>query len=640
MFERAIFRSFCRSLRRILFASVLLVFGWIGVAHATATFSITTTNLSAGDTFQFKISAAGTFYVDCGTDGVLTSTANDITGPVNGEYTITRTNATEATYTCTYQSSGGAKIVQFDGAATGYRNDSTAAIRFNIIGTDADTNVKKISSISGSLGQIFGTITNPTTGVGQPKFAYTFYYASNMTGTSIADPNNPNMNYALPPTLFDGIYGSPAESMFGHTFHNCSGLTGSIPSGLFGNLSGSPAQNMFRSTFQSCSGLTGSIPSGLFGNLSGSPAGSMFYATFQSCSGLTGSIPSGLFGNLSGSPAPSMFGYTFSGCSGLTGSIPSGLFGNLSGSPAGTMFRATFSNCRNITGFGDKTYVRWDFLANINTNTSVTEQATNMFYGTQLDIPCPAGTYDVTREQFDDADKPWCKPCPPGTTSPAGSTSVSQCVSSVNLIWETAGGQWPTDPNDNNSSLTNQNSCYWGLDQITPLNQLTRTGYTFAGWKVTNWYHRLLDTLVDSVSSWCYYFRVSATVGGYHAGYNGLCGQLRNSPNNDNTWGLAINNNGVAEKIIGIAKCSDQSTTLYNTGDPGTDNGQYCWCQIISYTSPQGITENYTDLPWVYAYDYTTDTECNANGHCLYECAMTLKSNNTTFRTALFGQTQ
>ena len=366
----------------------------------------------------------------------------------------------------------------------------------------------------------------------------------------------------------------------------------------------------------------------------------MFRSTFQSCSGLTGSIPSGLFGNLSGSPAQSMFRATFSGCSGLTGSIPSGLFGNLSGSPAGTMFRATFSNCRNITGFGDKTYVRWDFLANINTNTSVTEQATNMFYGTQLDIPCPAGTYDVTREQFDDADKPWCKPCPPGTTSPAGSTSVSQCVSSVNLIWETAGGQWPTDPNDNNSSLTNQNSCYWGLDQITPLNQLTRTGYTFAGWKVTNWYHRLLDTLVDSVSSWCYYFRVSATVGGYHAGYNGLCGQLRNSPNNDNTWGLAINNNGVAEKIIGIAKCSDQSTTLYNTGDPGTDNGQYCWCQIISYTSPQGITENYTDLPWVYAYDYTTDTECNANGHCLYECAMTLKSNNTTFRTALFGQTQ
>ena len=617
------------------------MFGWIGVAHATATFSITTTNLSAGDTFQFKISAAGTFYVDCGTDGVLTSTANDITGPVNGEYTITRTNATEATYTCTYQSSGGAKIVQFDGAATGY-DTNNAAIKFNLndINPANDTNVKKIASISGSLGQIFGTIANPSTGSGQPRFTGTFSDASNMTETNIDDPNNPGKKYALPPTLFNGVTGAPVSYMFSYTFKNCSGLTGTIPSGLFGNLSSTPASSMFHATFYGCSGLTGSIPSGLFSGLSGTPAPFMFAYTFYGCRRLTGSIPDGLFGNLSGTPASYMFAWTFQGCRELTGSIPAGLFGNISGAPASNMFRATFHNCSKISGFGDKTYVRWDFLENIYTNTSVQEQVIYMFKGTQLDNPCPAGTYDVTREQFDDADKPWCKPCPPGTTSPAGSTSVSQCVSSVNLIWETAGGQWPTDPNDNNSSLTNQNSCYWGLDQITPLNQLTRTGYTFAGWKVTNWYHRLLDTLVDSVSSWCYYFRVSATVGGYHAGYNGLCGQLRNSPNNDNTWGLAINNNGVAEKIIGIAKCSDQSTTLYNTGDPGTDNGQYCWCQIISYTSPQGITENYTDLPWVYAYDYLTDTECNANGHCLYECAMTLKSNNTTFRTALFGQTQ
>lgn len=201
----------------------------------------------------------------------------------------------------------------------------------------------------------------------------------------------------------------------------------------------------------------------------------------------------------------------------------------------------------------------------------------------------------------------------------------------VNLLWNFENGDLYNG---------NQNSCTYETGEITSVSHQEIPGWTFTGWKVTNWWHRLLDTLVDSVSSWCYYFRVSATVGGYYAGYNGLCGQLRNLPNNDNTWGLAINNNGVAEKIIGIAKCRDQSTTLYNTGDPGTDNGQYCWCQIISYTSPQGITENYTDLPWVYAYDYSTDTGCNAAGHCLEKCATTLRTNNTTFRTALFGLTQ
>ena len=45
--------------------------------------------------------------------------------------------------------------------------------------------------------------------------------------------------------------------MFGSTFYNCSGLTGSIPSGLFGNISGAPARSMFDSTFKNCSGLTG-----------------------------------------------------------------------------------------------------------------------------------------------------------------------------------------------------------------------------------------------------------------------------------------------------------------------------------------------------------------------------------------------
>ena len=391
----AIFLGFNRIFRYAFFALVMCF--TLAPANADYLFSLTTTDLPANATFQFKISAAGGFYVDCD-GGTLSGTG--VSGPdANNVYTITKNDTNEYTYTCTY-STGGQKTIRFGGAATGYSaDDETAAIRFNINGYP-DTNAQKIYSISGSLGQIFGTIANPPNGFsGQPKFHRTFEGASHMTGatTSIADPNNPGMNYALPPTLFDGVYGAPIIRMFAYTFRGCSGLAGTLPSGLFGNLYGNPAIYMF-------------------------------FATFSGCSSLIGSIPAGLFGNLSGSPAIYMFSATFFGCNGLTGSIPAGLFAGISGDPAVGMFNETFDGCSSLTGFGDNTYVPGNFLAGINTNTSVLYQVSDMFDGTQLDNPCPAGTYDVTPAQFNDAGKPWCTPCPPGTTSTAGATDVSQCV--------------------------------------------------------------------------------------------------------------------------------------------------------------------------------------------------------------------
>ena len=515
-------------------------------AEITYPFSITTTELSDKN-FQFRIFAAGTFYVDCGTGGTLTSDASpsDISGNSEGGFIINRSNVGASSenrgkvYTCSYSDTN-SKTIQFGGQATGYFSDFQV-IGFNITAPSLtegrDANVKKISSISGSLGQIFGTIENPTTGYsGQPKFSRTFSWAINMTGTteSISDPNNSGMNYALPPTLFSGISGDPAIGMFMQTFHGCSGLTGTIPSTLFSGISGDPAEGMFEQTFYGCSGLTGSIPStlfsgisgdpakdmfdstffgcsgltgsipstlfsgisgdpaegmfaftfngcssltgsipsGLFGNIDGDPAKQMFYYTFSGCSGLTGTnipdednqdkkyaipptlfgnltgapaermfsttfggcsnltgtIPPTLFGNLTGAPAEYMFYYTFGGCSGLTGSIPSGLFGNIDGTPAKNMFNATFRGCSNLTEFGDTTYVPWTFLNTITDNNEIQNQATDMFFGTPLNKPCPADTYDVTRDQFNDAGRPWCKPCPPDTHSPDGSDGPEDCV--------------------------------------------------------------------------------------------------------------------------------------------------------------------------------------------------------------------
>ena len=215
-------------------------------------FTLTTTPDTSS--FSFSISAAGEFVIDWGDGTVEAITKQDTTNT-----TYSHSYATANTYT-----------IGLSGQATAYDTGGyTAAISFY---NYRDPQSKKIASIDGSLGAIFGTLSSDT--YNQPLFVQTFQDASNMTGS-------------IPSDLFAGISGAPAEGMFANTFYGCSGLTGAIPDGLFGNLTGAPASSMFDSTFSGCSGLT-SIPENLFGNISGTAKGSMFTETFYNCTSLTG----------------------------------------------------------------------------------------------------------------------------------------------------------------------------------------------------------------------------------------------------------------------------------------------------------------------------------------------------------------
>lgn len=295
-----------------------------GTQCESAKFTITTTEIADGETFQFYMSAKGTFYVDCGTGGTLSSSASDVSG-----MTITRSNTTGATYTCTYTGNTEAKTIRFGGiAATGKAYvdgvaDSAAAIRFNVTPT-------LVASVSGSLGAIFPS--RGTASAQQPRFYRTFYRCTNLT--------------EIPSTLFSGVTGSAkAYYQFYQTFYSCRSLT-SIPDGLFSDISSAPASSMFHETFYFCTGLTGSIPENLFGGISGAPGIQMFTRTFWGCRGLTGSIPPGLFGNLSGAGATNMFLETFYGCSNLSGYVPKELFENITSS---TGVSNTFTNTNLYT---------------------------------------------------------------------------------------------------------------------------------------------------------------------------------------------------------------------------------------------------------------------------------------------------
>ncbi len=332
-----------------------------GTQCETTKFSLNTTNLTVNDTFNFSISATGTFYVDCGTDGTLSGT-----GALNK--TVIRTDTNESLYTCTY-TSGGAKTIRMAGRATGYNSiiedyiRKYAAIRFGGLENNEGTTPYLIREISGSIGQIF-----PTLGQGvnlRPAFIATF------ARTKIRN---------IPANLFNDVYGT-TTSMFLATFLRCDLLI-SIPENLFTGITGG-SYKLFDRTFYGCTSLT-SLPESLFRDVIHA-SDDEFMNTFAYCSSLT-SIPAKLFSGIT-KGSSYMFNATFGNCTRLT-SIPAGLFSGITTSAA-YMFRYTFSNCTNITG-----YIPPSAFAGLVANNSQMETGmwTNTFNNANLATSCPAGT--------------------------------------------------------------------------------------------------------------------------------------------------------------------------------------------------------------------------------------------------------
>ena len=168
-------------------------------------FTITTTDMAPGTVFQFNISAAGTYYVDCD----------------NGEdiIKIEKTSTDTEYFFCRY-ADGGVHTIGMSGDAIMY-NGSKAAISFT-----AHINAhKNIAKLGGSLGAIFG---------GSAPYMFNGTFA-NLTALT-----------EIPETLFAGVTGG-AGRMFQGTFTNCTSLQ-SIPETLFAGVTVG-AENMFQDTF-------------------------------------------------------------------------------------------------------------------------------------------------------------------------------------------------------------------------------------------------------------------------------------------------------------------------------------------------------------------------------------------------------
>ena len=309
-------------------------------------FVITTSDMAAGTTFRFSISAIADYTIDWG-DGTRVEAYSKNASDYE---VISHTYANAGTYTIGLMANN----------VTGYANpnigEQYSAISFSDAAVTTNTACSYIKGISGSLGAMFPTLSDGT----QPSFRAVFKGCNKLEGN-------------IPSDLFDGVTGQPVKYMFQETFGGCSKLTGKIPSDLFADISGRATDHLFYGLFQNCAGLTGEIPGDLFKNITGGDELSSFSLVFQNCIGLTGEIPENLFAGLNSHPGNRVFAETFSGCSGLTGAIPSDLFASMSGTPEEYAFYMTFAGCSGLTG-----EIPSDLFATVGT----TEPQQYTFYGT------------------------------------------------------------------------------------------------------------------------------------------------------------------------------------------------------------------------------------------------------------------
>lgn len=360
-------------------------------------FGLTTVEMDAGSVFNFDLSAAGTFYVDCGDGGTLS-------GPGASDYTITRT-AIKETYTCTYQTAG-VKTIRIGGLATGYRPRDDGIQWFPDISFEGNL---YIESLSGDLSAIFP---------GAPVFIGAFKNCTNLK--------------TIPGTLFSNYTTGPKQ-MFVYTFSGCSKLT-EIPNGLFSNIDAG-SEDMFWGTFAGCTGLE-SLPNGMFANIT-TGADRLFEETFKNCSGLK-SLPENMFSGIT-SAFSHMFYRTFQGCTGLTGYIPPTMFSGLiaNGHPNETsMMTDIFENTGLLTScpIGMQKYITgyegyWNYKVNGYWGTKVScEYAdyTLNFMDGENSFGSPV-TYKITDEinmpTIDDASfMGWCVDAPNCASSAVIST--------------------------------------------------------------------------------------------------------------------------------------------------------------------------------------------------------------------------
>ena len=235
-------------------------------------------------------------------------------------------------------------------------------------------------------------------------------------------------------------------------------------------------------------------------------------------------------------------------------------------------------------------------------------------------MACPTYAY-IAKNNND----PSCDQSTIGATTGTTNLEAEWDPNTINMEWYSDGSK--ITPVNNAA-----NTCIYDGNVTLPTNTLSKTGYTFLGWRVRvaaapaqcdlSGLNANTTTIEDSE-----HYRWKPMVEG------GWAMPVDNSSDlNDGEWALTFDYGTVK----GSSRCSSTPGNTYaQIGTPTDAEGQYCWCKLTSYTPNTGNACNAGGESWVYSDPY------GDSGSCTYNCGGTCASSvfySNVFRAALYGQ--
>ena len=222
--------------------------------------------------------------------------------------------------------------------------------------------------------------------------------------------------------------------------------------------------------------------------------------------------------------------------------------------------------------------------------------------------------------------------------------------------------RWYNNNTEITPANTAANTCDYDDDLTLPNTQPTRTGYTFAGWRVRetmNFSSLSLSTGTAAYgkgTSVCYWYNPNESFD-WQGGSNAACKTNSNFTELENHEWKTTYSNGT---LYGMAHCSKkpgnnssytwprtsdativqwQTSTIneldtYNESDAASE-AKNCWRKATGYKSSSSaeIQGSASPLAWVFRNAHGSASYCASN--CAYECANFARF-YSAFRTALF----
>ena len=182
------------------------------------------------------------------------------------------------------------------------------------------------------------------------------------------------------------------------------------------------------------------------------------------------------------------------------------------------------------------------------------------------------------------------------------------------------------------------NTCVYDSTLTIPQTAPTRTGYTFDGWTIRPEidFATTIPTDSEGIERWakgflnndvCLYNDYT-----YDCAYNDYFTELQKYE-----WKVRFSHG----TLYGMARCSADTATYANPGNPTTGSGQYCWCKATGYkvANTDIIKGSLKVLSWISLKDLTNPVTYESANTCSRQCARLCAhyaTYSTSIRTALF----